>query len=380
MTYEMTLHAQDASTGRVGVVLHALEDASQRAGAFEYVDVAVAYASTGGVQLLEDRLASDTWNLAQKRFLVSIDFGFTDPGALLQLSEFPNAEVRVPNGLAVLRSPSLRPPLAFHPKAFAFRGASWFTITGLVVGSANLTASALTTGVEVVTKQVWTDNSFSGEAWEHLKQTRALLDWFDDAWGAADPLCDVIEGYEAARRRLPKPQRTREDKTTATRQFLASPDHHVITGTLAVQLGAAKALWVDASSVIRNRGKAHPGTQLNTPRGTRVFFGFDSKKVDKNTTLGVVNIRVAGHGYVERTIRFSDNSMDIINLPIPEENGLDSYQGSILVFERGTPSADGREHFTLTAIDKAALADMRIAATNAVELSMNSGRAYGLIF
>jgi HKD family nuclease len=380
MAYEMTVHAQDATSGRVGVVLDALEGTSQQAGSFEYVDVAVAYASKGGVRLLEDRLGSETWALARKRFLVSIDFGFTDPKALLRLSKLANAEVRVPNGRAVLRSPSLRPPTPFHAKAFAFRGDQWFKLTGLVVGSANLTASALSTGAEVVTKQVWTDNSFSSEAWEHLRQTKALLDWFDDVWEAADSLSDVMDGYRSARRRLPKPQMIGEDKTKATRHFLASPDHHVITGTLAVQLATAKALWVDASSVIRNRGHQNPGTQLNTPRGTRVFFGFDSKKVDKNTTLGAVNMRVADRQYVERTIRFSDNSMDIVNLPIPEENGLDSYQGSILVFERDRPSADGHEQFTLTTMDIAALASLREAAVNSIELSMHSGRAYGLLF
>lgn len=378
MPYEMSVHAQDPSIGRVGVVLEALGDASERAGTYEHVDIAVAYASSEGVRLLDERLSSGTWSAASKRFLVSVDFGFTQPKALERLSSLNNAEVRIPNGQSVLASPSLRPPSAFHAKAFAFRGEEWHNLSALIVGSANLTASALSTGAEVVTKQLWTSTPSAAE-WGHLELAKPVLDWFEEAWATADPLSDVLDEYRSRYRSLPKPRKLQEERTPATRRYLASPDGHVISGTLPVQLAAAKSLWVDGKSIIQNRS-AGPGNQLNTTRGTRVFFGFGSENRSKNTRLGMVNIRVESHPYIERPVRFGHNGMDVINLPIPEENGVDTYQDMFLVFSRDRVSSTGRGQFSLTVTDEAGLAALKEAAANSVELSMHGGREYGLLF
>ena len=378
MVYEMSVHAQDPSLGRVGVVLEALADASQRAEAYEYVDVAVAYASGKGVRLLDDKLSSGTWSAARKRFLVSIDFGFTQPKALALLSELNNAEVRIPNGRAVLASPTLSPPSAFHAKAFAFRGEERHNLSALIVGSANLTASALSTGAEVITKQVWMGPQPTPDWW-HLKRAKPVLDWFEDTWETADPLSEVLDDYGSRYRSLPKPRQLREEKTRATRRYLASPDKHVINGTLHVQLAAARSLWVDGTSIIHNRGD-RPGNQLNTPRGTRIFFGFGSENVPRDTTLGHVDIRVGSYPYVERSIRFANNGMDIIGLPIPEQNGLDSYQNMFLVFSRDKVSSTEPGQFTLIVTDEAGLAGLKESAANSVELSMASRRGYGLLF
>lgn len=372
--FQASVHAQDTSVGRVGVVLDALADASLEAGAYDYVDVAVAYASAAGVRLLNDTLSSGIWAGARKRFLVSMDFGFTQPRALTRLSNLENAEVRIPNGRAVLASSTLRPQSAFHAKVFAFRNEPWYELRTLVLGSANLTASALSTGSEVVTKQIWSSPAAPG-SWQHLQLAKPLLEWFDDTWETADLLGDVLDEYRSRYRALPKPQRLREDKTPATRRYLASPDG----GTLPVQLAAARSLWVDGSSIIRNR-PPRPGNQLNTPRGTRIFFGFGPESVSKDTTLGKVEIRVAGHPYVERSVRFANNTMDIINLPIPEHYGLTGYQDTILVFARDTPSAAGQGRFTLTVTDKKGLTTLKDSAANSVELSMHGGREYGLLF
>ena len=72
--------------------------------------------------------------------------------------------------------------------------------------------------------------------------------------------------------------------------------------------------------------------------------------------------------------------MDIIGLPIPEQNGLDSYQDMFLVFSRNRDSNTDSGQFTLTVTDAAGLASLKKSAANSVELSMNSGRGYGLLF
>jgi HKD family nuclease len=377
--YLTSVHPQDPSVGRVGVVLEAIGAAAHHASDYERVDVAVAYASAEGVRLLDERLSGPNWSGARKRFLVSMDFGFTQPRALVRLSELSNAEVRVPNGRAVLASATLRPPSTFHAKVFLFGLDELPYLSALVVGSANLTASALTTGAEVVTAQSWAQRRFSAAAWSHLKKAQPVLGWFEETWKDADLLEDVLDEYRVRRRALPKPARIREDKTQATRRYLASLESHEINGDLPVQLAIAKGLWVDASSVINNR-KNQPGTQLNTPKGTRVFFGIDAEKVPLKTTFEPVDIRIAGYDYMERTIRFNTNGMDVINLPIPWQNGVDTYKGAFLLFTRDSPDAAGRRRFTLTVTNVSDIHDRIRSATNSIELSMKGGRRYGLLF
>ena len=375
--YQVAVHAQDSTTGRVGVVLEAIAHAADRAGDYECIDIAVAYASGEGVRLLENALAGPSWAAARKRFLVSLDFGFTQPNALVRLSELSNAEVRIANGREVLESADLRPQTAFHAKVFSFGVEQFPHLRALVVGSANLTASALSTGAEVVTTQTW--KSYSTAGLNDLRRAQPVLDWFQDTWKNADPLPDVLDEYRQRRRALPTAPRIREERTAATRRYLASPEDHEISGDLSVQLAAAKELWIDASSMIRNRGTL-PGSQLNTPRGTRVFFGFASEKVPKDTTLGSIDLRVVGHSYLERTIRFSSNGMDIINLPIPEQNGIETYQGTFLLFARDSPEGGDRRRFTVTVTDEAAIRERKASASNCVDLEMNRGRKYGLLF
>lgn len=375
--YQVAVHAQDSTIGRVGVVLEAIAHAADRAGDYECVDIAIAYASAEGVRLLENALAGPNWTDARKRFLVSLDFGFTQPKALMRLGELSNAEVRIPNGREVLASAALRPQTAFHAKVYSFGVEQYPHLRALVVGSANLTASALSTGAEVVTTQTW--KCYSAAALNDLRRAQPVLEWFRDTWENADALADVLDEYRQRRRALPIPPRIREERTKATRRYLASLENHEISGDLSVQLSAAKELWIDASSVIRNRG-ALPGSQLNTPRGTRVFFGFASEKVPKDTTLGSIDLRIIGHPYHDRTIRFSNNSMDIINLPIPEQNGVETYQGTFLLFARDSPSGDNRRRYTVTVTDAAGIEAKKASAANSVDLTMSSGRKYGLLF
>src|SRR5690606_17291938 len=46
--YQVAVHAQDSTIGRVGVVLEAIAHAADRAGDYECIDIAVAYASAEG--------------------------------------------------------------------------------------------------------------------------------------------------------------------------------------------------------------------------------------------------------------------------------------------------------------------------------------------
>jgi len=379
VAYDVQVHAQDARTGRIEEVLSALEGASLAAGSYTNLDVAVAYASDAGVALLDRRLGtSAAWRGAAKRFLVSIDFGITDPAALVRLAGLPNAEVRVPNGHVVLASRALRPQNVFHPKAYLFRAGRWSSPSALVTGSANLTVSALATGSEVVVMQTWSGTGGTRE--RHLAGARTFLTWFEDVWATAVPVAQLIAAYRARYRALPHPRRLPEERTPTTRRYVAPAVGDEVSGAIALQLSNAKALWVWTDTLYHNLGAGRPGNQLDTPRGTRVFFSFPAATVSKNTIFGHIEIRAAGHGPVIKSVRFGNNYMDKVNLPVPTTEGPASYDGAFLVFERVGVSAGGLQQFDLTVTDARGLARRKRAAAHHVDLSMASGREYGLLF
>ena len=221
------------------------------------------------------------WENADKRFLISIDYGITEPGALAELASLPNSQLRVPNGLVVLAAHALWPPgNVFHTKSYIFRNNQAAAPLGIAIGSANISVSALATGAEAVAAQAWSGTLSPSET-EHLHRARPLLDWFDDAWGAADPLGEVLEDYKSRFKGSRRPQASREDQTSPAQAFIADPGVVDVAGTLAAQLVSAEALWVKTDTLYGNRGEGNPGNQLDTPRGTRVFFGIPATQSPK---------------------------------------------------------------------------------------------------
>src|SRR4051794_2683946 len=93
-------------------------------------DVAVAYAKTSGVQLLQ-RLSLPE----QRRFVVGTGFALTEPAAVERLAA-GGAAVRVVIGSAEVM------PSAFHPKLYLVTGPRGITV---LAGSGNLTRGGLET-------------------------------------------------------------------------------------------------------------------------------------------------------------------------------------------------------------------------------------------
>lgn len=378
MPYAAHVHPQDSTTGRVGEILHGLVRAASAAGPYAAVDAAVAYASNAGVGLIEHGLGQHpSWAGASKRFLVSIDFGITDPRALSRLSRIASADVRIPNGQAVLASSSLRPPSTFHPKAYLFRGPSWASPSALIVGSANMTVSALATGSEVATSQVWS-GSLSSSNRALLQHARTFSDWFEDAWLSSDPLSQILAAYRTRYKQMPTPRGPLEERSKAVKVFTAPAASNVATGTYAVQLMAAQAYWIKTDALYKNLGYA--GSQLDMPRGTRVFFGFPAAVGATSGILGRVALRVPGFNEVERSVKSAGNQMDKVNLPIPGRHGPSSYDNSVLIFDRDGTAASGLPRFKLTVTDATGLAHRKAAAANCVNMHMQGGREFGLLF
>lgn len=69
-------------------------------------------------------------------------------------------------------------------------------------------------------------------------------------------------------------------------------------------------------------------------RNTRVFFGFQEKDLAPDTAVGSIAIRYGGHERPDCPLRFSNNSMDVLTLPIPGDEGPERYDLETLCFHR----------------------------------------------
>ena len=83
--------------------------------------------------------------------------------------------------------------------------------------------------------------------------------------------------------------------------------------------------------MVENLGVGKPGNQIDMQRGARVFFGFDVANVPLKTLIGSVKINYKGiaSGY---SIRFGNNGMDKINLPVLQ--APKTYANQTLLFKR----------------------------------------------
>jgi HKD family nuclease len=161
----------------------------------DHVRVAAAFASEAGVEVLRSKVVGVApFDAAEKRWLVGIQGGITQPKALEKLAASESSAVRVPFGAAALADAELRARDFFHPKLYYLENGS----TGeaaIVSTSANLTLSGLTTNIEQVL------------LWRGLRSDDAakeLRRWWDALWETSDIATTAfIANYESKRPRLP---------------------------------------------------------------------------------------------------------------------------------------------------------------------------------
>ncbi len=306
--------------------------------AYSHVDVSVAYASTAGTEEFVERILGalvDSEDVT-KRWLISIDFGQTSPESLEALLELPRSDVRVPNGLEVLER-RLVPRRCFHPKTYVFRQDHFppkARPAAALMGSANMTMSGLYTNVEhCLSAGVWGRRVPSDRQVERI--FAELGAWWRVAWKNADRIDEAfISRYRKLRRRRTNILQDADEMASAV---TAGEKLETSRGTSA-GWAAANSFWIQTGVLYKNRGAGKPGNQLDCTRGTRVFFGFPPKSVEKNTVFGEVEIQYLAFPPQVRTVRFGDNSMDKVNLPIPDGiSGPTSYDNSYLLFEKVRP-------------------------------------------
>jgi hypothetical protein len=331
--FRTSLILQDAKNGRASGISKGLSELA--AGArFRRLRVAVAYATYSGCRDLVSSFARSLagWRGIEKQWLISIDFGTTEVEALRYLQDLPHSEVRIPEASALLDN-ALFPERCFHPKTFILDSGAAAAAApfGLFVGSANLTLSGRHAGVEHGMSLFWS-SPLTRQQTAELRHTESQLTWWNDVWDSSVTVTeDLLRAYGRSR-----PLRAKEDSALSVRAFNAplSPE---IGAPEGIAWANARCLWVQTRELYKNFGPGRPGNQLDLRRGTRVYFGFEPDGVDQNTVLGNVTLQYEGMGPSARSMRFGNNSMDKINLPIPGEDGPPTYDNSVVHFERIGP-------------------------------------------
>ena len=283
------------------------------------VDATLAYATQSGVAELCDIVKNiDGWNAVPKRWLVGVDHCRSDPPALQHLQDLGKSQLRVHDGRYIVEQRRCSPRTSFHPKLYMFHGENR---TEIVVGSGNLSYTGLRRGVEA-------GALIGGSA---VGEMRAVMEWFDDLWGVAAPLAQVVEKYVAE---YGRPENRREpaplDEDEVPR---GASGRGNLSGAELRRLRVCEHLWIRAVTN-RNRGQTRPGNQLMMKRNSRVFFGFPAEEVEPDTLIGYVAIRHDGGGRADCSLRFSNNRMDVLTLPIPGKGGPASYDEETLHFRR----------------------------------------------
>lgn len=289
--------------------------------AINQVRWAVAYSTRKGCERLikrvSDRIGKARWESSQKHFVTSLDFGLTEPAALDFLANQAHAHVYIANpSVHTLRG--FRPADAYHPKLYLFDRPG---VTGYVVGSANLTASALINNTEVVsTGEEVPGNSTWNEIWTELQQN-------------APPLTGaLLRNYRRLWRR-PKPRPV--DLDSPVRQPAIRPEERPVfwdaITTGAVSPTAFEHFWVEAGSMSSGGSR----NQLELPRGANRFFGFTHTSYGSaHVIIGYPTLTLGGKLWRNRPLTWhGNNKMERINLPTKTQGGFD-YQGSAVLFRR----------------------------------------------
>jgi hypothetical protein len=338
---------------------------------FERIDGHFAFATAAGVTdlmlVLDEAARHNETPTARQRWLVSLDFGHTEPDALRQLMSVARSEVRVMDSAHLLRR-QLQPRVVFHPKTLVLTAGRVLPI-GASVGSGNLTRSGLRVGREhAVVNAVAEPVANHSERLDGTR-LRGLLRLMGQDWQRADVLTDrLLTRYEAVRlTRAPSPQNAAE----AAAERLTQPADGLPLDQL-VALRRDGRFWIETGNMYANRGTGQPGNQLDLRRGTRAFFGFSTATRPNNSPIGQVGLLFRGHLH-RRNLRFGDNSMDKLDLPAltPAVN----YANQTVLFTRqprGTYRCEllpGRRAHAVKAQ----------ATTRGTQFAMAGGRKYGTL-
>lgn len=290
------------------------------------VDLAVAFAMESGVQLVEPWFRDLLARGGRLRIVVGDYMDVTEPAALHRLADLEGAQLRVfETGTG-----------SFHPKAWLFRAAD--RQGAAIVGSSNLSRTALTTGIE------WNLHSEGAAdvvapAFEALlahSQTRLLTpDWIA-AYAArrrAAPLTDLAQRIVSDEPQAPPPephpiQRPALAALTATRRA----GHLAGLVVLATGLGKTWLAAFDSRPFARVLFVAHREEILTQAmssfrriRPEARFGRYDGTEKDDGAEILFASIQTLGRANHLR--RFAPDAFDYIVVDEFHHASAASYRG-----------------------------------------------------
>lgn len=285
----------------------------------ERVRWASAYVTLRGAERLArrvaERIGSDAWESCEKRFVASLDFGLTDPSALKYLADLPNSEMRIAIP-SVATCPGFFPGAAYHPKVYHFDEPKR---TGYVVGSANLTESALLRNTEVINTG-------------HDKP--AVASW-DEIWRElcrdTEPLSAALLADYRAHWRRPQRRKVETDAPPPTPQTTAASSDVFwnAIGSGAITPSACTHFWVQVEKV-----QGGSGNQVELPRGACRFFapGAAVRYDASQSTIALLKLTFASRIWLDRKLTWhGNNRMERVNMPTELEGGQ-RYENSAVLF------------------------------------------------
>lgn len=340
--------------------------------AFDRLDIAVAYATLQGVFEVRDAIESvSSWVGLTKRWVVGIDWCRSEPSALEYIANLQDSQARIFEGLSLVKKKGCVPSTPFHPKVFIL---GCDEATAIISGSANLSRSGQTRGHEVGSLLVSTSSDHS-EGGDAETPQKVVVNWFEQVWSQSDPLADILTSYRnqyETREHLQSPVPTEDDSTP-----LPTERRRALSEKQLRQLRACRHLWIQAGNLHANRGPTVAGNQLMLSAFTRVFFGFPAAEEPRDTLIGHVRIEFQGRERADCSLRFSNNSMDVLTLPIPGTEGPLRYDGETLLFEQVVDSV-GVKYILRIASAADRLAWRRQSRRVSGEFKMTSGREWGV--
>jgi len=293
-------------------------------GSYDHARAAFAYITRSGVDVFDKLLGkAANGNLPTKwEWLSSIDWCRSDPDALSALDGKKGHSVRIHDGRRVVRRSRCTPIRSFHPKSLILTGPGG---AAFVLGSGNLSGNGLQRGHEWGTLLLW-----KGANPKTVAQVAAAMSHFGTLWRAASQLSDIVELYEAAYEKSatspPAPLPTDDDAVEFTGRGIP-------LGDLA-SMRSANGFGIEFLPN-ENRGEDKAGNQLMMSRNMRVYFGFPARDLPKDSPIGTVELVYRGHRWQDQALRFSNNSMDVLNLPVPGRDGVpNSYDNKLIEFRR----------------------------------------------
>jgi len=305
-----------------------------------------SYGTLSGYRKLLNYIGKPKLRGISGKWVFSFDYGRTDPALLKKIRQEQNQSVRIFNGAQTIQSSKLIPDQNFHMKACLFMNNTSCDYA-IILGSSNFSHSGLITNIEMGNSQVVHNMR------NYKKAINPIRVQMDQIWKNSDPLSTLEDQYT-------KLWQDNILKTTPT-------SHQNVPN-----LNNYDHFWLTTGYVTKNRGGEKAGNQIDSPVGTRTFFGFSSHgTTSPNTKIGSVTFHNNGTDF-SRNLRLGDNQMEKITLPFPEHIGLDQYDGKVIEF-----SKKGSK-FAISTYELNEYLSAFASDPNFRVFQMNSGRLYGV--